>query len=229
MRTLAIGDIHGCYAALRALEEFVPFRDEDRIVALGDFIDRGPQSYEVVEWLIARGARLGPAGLIPILGNHEELLFTSRGDPIMRHAWESACGGWQTLESYRSAGADDPDSPMGVPPAHWQFFKSCANYFETGSHIYVHASLDPDLPLAMQPREALRWIRFGELPPHFSGKTVICGHTPQPERRPTSIGHAICIDTGVYANDGWLTCFDAETGEYWQANYPGTETRRGSL
>jgi serine/threonine protein phosphatase 1 len=56
--------------------------------------------------------------------------------------------------------------------------------------------------------------------PHEGGKIMVCGHTPQLSGRPTNLGHAVCIDTGAY-DAGWLTCLDAQTGVYWQANERG--------
>jgi serine/threonine protein phosphatase 1 len=73
----------------------------------------------------------------------------------------------------------------------------------------------------------LLWEKFGDPPPHISGKTMICGHTPQKSGRPKSVGHAVCLDTWVYG-DGWLTCLDVERGNYWQANQRG-EVREGWL
>ena len=71
------------------------------------------------------------------------------------------------------------------------------------------------------------WERFDWINPHRSGKTIICGHTAQHSGEPADVGYAVCIDTWVYG-DGWLTCLDVGTGEYWQANQDG-ETRQDQL
>lgn len=74
MRTLAIGDIHGCYNSLRTLESYVAFESEDRIITLGDYVDRGPDTKKVLEWLIQRDS-LG--NLIALRGNHELMMFAA--------------------------------------------------------------------------------------------------------------------------------------------------------
>ena len=72
MRTLAVGDIHGCYHALRTLEAFVEFQPDDHIITLGDHIHRGPDSRSVIEWLIDRQ---GTGRLTALRGNHECMSF----------------------------------------------------------------------------------------------------------------------------------------------------------
>ena len=222
MRTLALGDIHGCLTALKMLEESVPFTPEDRIVALGDFVDRGPQSRQVVDWLIDRYRR---KRLVPIRGNHELMMCAARQDLGPLGEWLS-CGGDRTLDSY--APAIRSGRLSDVPDDHWDFIENrCRPYCETGTHFFVHANADHDIPLDEQPNYVRYWQPFNDPPPHQSGKIMVCGHTVQRNGRPRSIGHAVCIDTWVYG-DGWLTCLDVKSGDYWQANERG-ETREGVL
>ena len=224
MRTLALGDIHGCLTALKTLEEFVPFTPEDRIVALGDFVDRGPRSRQVVDWLIARYLR---GALIPIRGNHEIMMCAARRDLAPLGEWLS-CGGDRTLDSYAPPERGGSGRLADVPDSHWEFLRSrTLAYYETRTHFFVHAGADYDVPLDQQADYTLYWLPFNNPPPHHSGKIMVCGHTVQRDGRPRSIGHAVCIDTWVYG-DGYLTCLDVQSGEYWQANERG-ETRRGSL
>src|SRR5262245_52670711 len=117
MRVLAIGDIHGCSAALDALLSAVSPAPGDRIVALGDFVDRGPDSRGVLDRLI----RLREDGLlVPLRGNHEQMMLRARVDPELRALWLRV-GGEQTLASYapegRAGGFED------VPAAHWAFLE----------------------------------------------------------------------------------------------------------
>lgn len=220
-RLLAIGDIHGCLTALETLAAFVPFAEDDLLVTLGDYVDRGPNTREVLDWLIARHAT---GRLIPLRGNHEIMLMQARESKSELRFWLNF-GGREALESY----SDEPDVTLSAIPAeHWRFIeKHTLPFYETDTHIFVHANLVPDLPLADQPEDTLFWDRFDGRPPHQSGKTMICGHTVQREGHPLNIGHAVCIDTWVYG-DGWLTCLDPATGDYWQANQSG-ETRRDRL
>ena len=220
-RILAIGDIHGCLTALETLAAFVPFADEDLLVTLGDYVDRGPDTREVLDWLIAR---LATGHLIPLRGNHEIMLLEAREGSDDRRFWLKF-GGHEALASY----SDSPEVSLAdIPAAHWRFIENeTLPYHETETHLFVHAGLVPDLALADQPDDALFWQRFYDPPPHQSGKTMICGHTAQREGRPLNIGHAVCIDTWVYG-EGWLTCLDPLSGEYWQANQQG-EARRDRL
>jgi len=77
--------------------------------------------------------------------------------------------------------------------------------------------------------DSLCWIRFRDLEAHYSGKTIICGHTPQRDFHPTVKPYAVCIDTHVYHDKGFLTCLDVNTGEYWQASNSTNEKRKSTL
>jgi serine/threonine protein phosphatase 1 len=222
MRVLAIGDIHGCMRSLTTLVEAANLGPDDQLVTLGDYVDRGPNSCAVLDWLIARTAQ---HSLIPLRGNHELMMLRSRFDPLWREDW-LAYGGDATLASYPSPTGDA--TLEDVPPRHWDFMENvCRNGYETETHLFVHAGADPNASLANQKESMLFWEPFHEPPPHRSGKVMICGHTAQRSGRPLSLGHAICIDTRVYGG-GWLTCLDVASGHYWQANENG-ETREDQL
>jgi serine/threonine protein phosphatase 1 len=213
---LALGDVHGCYRSLQTLLDFVDLQQDDLLVGLGDYIDRGPASNRVLEWLIERYRQ---GGLVPLKGNHEQLMLQARSGWTDLRYW-LVCGGNATVESY-----GEPDS---IPSEHWRFIEeACLPYYETSRHIFVHANLDPGVPLDEQPEFMLYWERFERPEPHFSGKVMVCGHTAQRSGLPVSLGHAVCIDTWVYGQ-GWLTCLEANTGHYWQANEAG-ETREGDV
>ena len=218
MRTLVVGDIHGCSIALDTLFALVAPLPQDRLITLGDYVDRGPDSRGVLDRLIA----LYDAGhLIPLRGNHDQMMVQAR-DRIDRTMWV-ACGGRQTLESYGHAHGDSKYDL--IPDRHWRFLEEdCLNWYETEMHLFVHAGICPDLPMEEQPTFMLLWEKLESPIQHFSGKVMICGHTRQMSGLPLDLGSAICIDTGVYESDGWLTCLHVETGKYWQANQRG-ETR----
>lgn len=222
MRILAIGDIHGCYNALTALEAAVGLSPDDLLITLGDYVDRGPDSAAVIDWLIERSQS---GKLVPLLGNHERMMLEARSEPFTCEDW-LMYGGDATLESYlRRGGRGDLDD---VPDRHWQFFeRQCRYWYETESHFFVHANALANLPLDQQPEHVLLWERLLETTPHQSGKTMVCGHTPQSSGVPLNLGHAVCIDTWACGN-GWLTCLEVETGRYWQANQR-RKTRRGTL
>jgi serine/threonine protein phosphatase 1 len=215
MRILAIGDIHGCSRALTALLEAVAPGPDDLLVALGDYVDRGPDSRGVLECLIPLHAT---GRLVALLGNHEEMMLAAREE--FDDMW-LACGGQATLASYGAAVPDQADTAM-IPERHWRFLENdCVDWYETDTHFFVHANAEPDLPLDVQTSAVLRWERLYNPLPHVSGKIMICGHTKQDSGRPLNLGHTVCIDTGVYEQHGWLTCLEVGTGRYWQANQKG--------
>jgi serine/threonine protein phosphatase 1 len=220
-RTLAIGDIHGCLTALDTLLGVVQPTPEDRLIFLGDYIDRGPDSKGVLERLIElRKSRQ----VVCIRGNHEIMLMAAECGANDLRFW-LGFGGLEALESY-GEGA----SLRSIPYDHWQFVKqTCVDWHETDTHMFVHANLHPDLPLDRQPTDWLHWQALNKKwhRPHSSGKTMVCGHTEQRGGVPLRLMGAVCIDTWAYG-DGWLTCLDVETGEYWQANELGM-TRDGRL
>jgi serine/threonine protein phosphatase 1 len=221
MRLLAIGDIHGCSTALAALLGIVQPSADDLVVALGDYVDRGPDSRGVLDRLLELRAK---TRLVTLCGNHEQMMLEARVDPMVRESW-LMYGGDATLESY--ATDDRPAELSEVPQQHWEFLEQCRDWYETERHFFVHAGAAPDLPLDDQPIELLRWERFDDPPPHRSGKVMICGHTRQASGWPRNLGHAVCIDTWVYG-PGWLTCLDVRSGAFWQANEIG-QTRQADL
>lgn len=216
MRILAIGDIHGYRTALDALLEAVAPTESDWIICVGDYVDRGPDSRGVLDRLL----ELQKSGqLIALRGNHEEMMMTSREEPGLLPMWLMN-GGEQTLESYAQPGRQG--TLDDVPRSHWNFLDHvCTDYFETEHHLFVHADALPKVPLAAQPSQVLRWQKLQPHPAHYSGKTMICGHTVQGSGVPLDLGFAICIDTGIYLPDGKLTCLDVESGEYWQSTATG--------
>jgi serine/threonine protein phosphatase 1 len=212
-RTIAIGDIHGCAAALAKLIEAVAPHPDDTIVTLGDYVDRGPDSRQVLDQLIALKDR---CRLVPLLGNHDEaMLAVLSGEETLEY-W-MMIGGEPTLQSYGFAGSLDV-----FPEEHVEFLKSCLPYFETDSHFFVHANYDPRLALERQDRISLRWLSLWDHNPgpHISHKVAVLGHTAQPRGEYLYLGYLICIDTGCCYGD-WLTALDVENGQVWQVNQQG--------
>ncbi len=212
-RTIAIGDIHGCSDALQAvLGEIRPTAD-DTIVTLGDYVDRGPDSCGVLETLIALQKR---TNLVPLLGNHDEvMLAVCRGHTYFPEYWYNF-GGDATLASYGVS------EPRRVRRSHLEFLDKCKLFFQTRRHFFVHANYDPELPLNEMPRKMLLWKSLKDYVPaaHVSGKTAIVGHTSQKNGEVLDLGHLRCIDTWCFG-EGWLTALDIKTGRIWQADKSG--------
>jgi len=212
-RIIAIGDIHGCLAALRAVLDAVQPGRDDTIVTLGDYVDRGPDSRGVLETLMALAKQ---TKLVPLLGNHDEMMLeVCRGRNFLPAYWLHF-GGDATLASY---GASEP---ADVLPAHVEFLARCGVVFETERFIFVHASYRPEVPIDQLTRRVLLWESIRDyLPgPHVSGKTVIVGHTAQKTGEVLDLGYLRCIDPWCYGN-GWLTAMDVESGQVWQADKGG--------
>lgn len=213
MRTIAIGDIHGCSVALARLLEAISPHSEDTVIPLGDYIDRGPDSPGVLDQIIDLAAR---CRLIPLLGNHEEMLLASMRGQASLHLW-LACGGLATMKAYGSTAQFDK-----IPARHIEFIDSCKLLHVDEDHFYVHANYDPQTPLQDQPRDVSLWLSLREFTPgpHCSGKTAVVGHTLQPDGKIRDAGHLKCIDTGCYTG-GWLTALDVQSGQIWQSNQRG--------
>jgi serine/threonine protein phosphatase 1 len=217
MRLLAIGDIHGCSRALAKVLDAVAPAAEDTLIALGDYVDRGPDSRGVLDVLTDLYAQ---GRLIPLRGNHDQMMLDSAHDCTYQEMW-LACGGKETLASY-GVTAGSPVALDAIPDKHWDFLEEALlDWYETDQHFFVHANAYPDLELAEQPNYMLFWEKLYQPCVHVSGKIMICGHTKQRTGRPWHLGSTICIDTGVYDRNGWLTCLDVLSGHYWQANERG--------
>ena len=209
-RTLAFGDVHGCSAALSAVLAAADLRPEDLVVPVGDYVDRGPDSAGVIATMVELAGR---CHLLPIRGNHDQLMLDARHGEHDLKLW-LRLGGDATLASYGGSIADVPDE-------HWAFLAgTCVDSVQTATHLFVHGGVVPELPVERQPPAVLQWQKFPPERPHLSGKIVVCGHTHQRDGRPASVGHAICLDTGV-DQGGWLTLLDVAAGRYWQTNEAG--------
>lgn len=215
-RIIAIGDIHGCSTALTALVQAIDPLPEDIIVTLGDYVDRGLDSKGVLDQLIALADR---CHLVPLLGNHDEMMLQARNGRDDFRFWLN-CGGITALDSYGSSSRLDL-----VPPAHFRFLERCLPFFEAEKHFFVHANYRPDLPLNHQDDHTLRWLSLRDFVPgpHCSGKIAVLGHTPQADV--LDLDHLICIDTGC-CNGGWLTALDMVSEAKWQVDERGRGRQR---
>ena len=220
-RTLVIGDIHGYAAALDAVLEQAAPTKEDRLIFLGDYTDRGPDSRGVIDRLLALETS---NDCVFIGGNHDEMMRESiagREDPGM---W-LGFGGDATLRSYAPDGRRI--AMESVPAEHLGFLARLVDYHETDDTIFVHATVEPNVPMAGQGRPTLRWKKLYTADPHISGKLVVCGHTAQHSGLPLDYGHTLCIDTHVYGERGWLSCLDLDGMFVIQANAAGAVRRIG--
>jgi serine/threonine protein phosphatase 1 len=217
MRVLAIGDIHGCLGPLDELLAWVNPAPDDVLITLGDYVDRGPDTRGVLNRLIEL-KKSRP--VICLRGNHEVMMVDARrGGRSEKKMWLSV-GGAQALGSYgrepgHSGTFDD------IPEEHWHFLEhELVDYHESELFIFVHATVEYSTKMDEQPGYALYWEFIGDEMRHYSGKTVICGHTSQKAGVPKVVPGAVCIDTYAHGG-GWLTCLDAISGCYWQTDILG--------
>lgn len=225
-RAFTIGDVHGCADELRLLlahlEEVEKFGEEDITIFIGDYVDRGRFSREVIEEIIAFSAR--HEGRVHALrGNHEDMLlgFLGRGG-AMEHAY-LLNGGKPTLESY---GFDSPFDMKKIrkhfPEEHIEFMEGLHRYIIMDKFVFVHAGLNPLRDLRFQLDEDIYWIRdefIGNL--HHFQKTVVFGHTPFEDvmfHLPFKIG----IDTGAVFG-GQLSCVEVIEERVIQVEFQGDE------
>ncbi|MBS0205653.1 MAG: metallophosphoesterase [Planctomycetes bacterium] len=208
-RVLALGDIHGCDVALETLLDRIELTTDDTVVILGDAIDRGPGSRQVLERIIGLQT---VCQVEFVLGNHEEMLLDAlagvRGDRWLRY------GGNATLRSYGGTLDRFPDD-------HRLLLEQARSYWENESTIGIHANLEPGVDLANQQPQWLRWQSLTGMEfPHPSGRQVVCGHSGIPDGLPAIGDGWVCIDTLAYSG-GYLTCLDTETGEIFQSQQTG--------
>jgi len=202
-RLFAIGDIHGCLDKLRRLLALIDVDwAADTVVFMGDYIDRGPSSKEVVDAVLElRGKH---ERVICLMGNHERMFLhwlDGREEDLFL-----ANGGRSTLRSYGIA-PDAADRESKVPPDHLAFFRSLLPFYETETHLFVHAGVRPGIPMEIQDPHDMIWIRHEFfLADHGLKKTVVFGHTPF-TGGPFMGERMVGIDTGaVYG--GALTCLE---------------------
>lgn len=214
MAVYAIGDIHGCLTALKTLFKNLRINENDHVVFLGDYVDRGPDSKGVIDWLIENGKK---HHFTFLKGNHEIMMLESRKSRETLTSW-LGFGGHETLLSYGIN--NDSQWQDLIPAAHWEFLKNCKHYFEIESYIFVHGGLELGKPLHQQSDHYLFWKKFVTPELYIEDRTVICGHTSRKNGEVADFGHTICIDTYAYGGK-WLTCLNAETNEILQANNKG--------
>ena len=203
-RLIAIGDVHGCSVALEALLNLLQPKPSDTIVMLGDYVSRGPSSRGVLDQLIALQSR---CALIPLLGNHDELLLANRS----------------TRTSMSGLVSKDPETSLELfDDRHFDFLDTCVLYHETDTHFFVHANYDPKLPLHDQKRYTLLWVHLQDHMPkrHRSRKIAVVGHSSQRSGEILDLPHLKCLDTWCYGG-GWLTAMDVYRQQLLQVSREG--------
>jgi len=197
-----IGDIHGDSVRLSALLGKLGGR---RLVFLGDYVDRGPDSREVVEILLEIANR--ELNAVFLSGNHEIglLAFLSGRLSFLEYAW---MGGLSTIRSYLGKANENVRSELvaAMPRPHYEFLSNCKPFFETAQLVASHAGINPACPESREPTE----IVLGRHPSLFHNglrlsKLVICGHYLQTTRTPFVGNGVLCLNTGCGTIEGPAT------------------------
>lgn len=204
MRTLVVGDIHGKLTLFNRLLEAMNYRaGEDKLILIGDLVDRGENSRGVVERAIELRAE-APDTVVVLKGNHEAMMVSALTEPESEQAelWLYN-GGVETLHSYINA-----DGEFDVPEEHWLFMESLPTWHEDEHAIYVHAALPEEAGKFLHPSEnpdnpELYWSRNRKFFSNYNGKTVVFGHTITGmlfgERERVWLRDSlIAVDTGAY-------------------------------
>jgi len=192
-RTYAIGDVHGC---LDQLQRLVDICERDggaqkvKFALLGDYVDRGPDSRGVVDFLIDLQT-WSPDEIVCLMGNHEAMLLAAIDDEANEPHWLRN-GGNETLYSYRAP------SPVDIPRKHIEWLHSLPRFHDDGMRFFVHAGVHPGRPLDQQNEHDLLWIRepFLSSTKDF-GRFVVHGHTPIKSGVPDQRRNRLNIDTGA--------------------------------
>jgi serine/threonine protein phosphatase 1 len=210
MRSFVIGDIHGCLAELTFLIDNLPLEQGDRIVFLGDYIDRGPDSKGVVSYLVDLKAR-AVYDLVFLKGNHEDMLMSYLGLGGQHGDVFLANGGKPTLESYGLSALKSTAGELlqRLPAAHLSFYRDLKISYLMPPFLCVHAGIHPAKSLEEQSEIEMMWIRNPFIyQSHRLPYTVLFGHTPQ-NAVFFDLPYKIGLDTGlVYGN--LLSCLDTD-------------------
>lgn len=223
-RIYCVGDIHGRADLLQEIHDLIEadsrsFEGVRQVVYLGDYVDRGMQSREVVEMLSS--CPLPDSHSVFLRGNHDQYVLDFLEDPARSHEW-FAYGGQATLISYGvglnkiPGGFEELDAlrrelQHRLPASHHRFLSETRSCYTTGSYYFVHAGIRPGLDLDRQTLVDQLFIRdeFTSCRRNFQ-KIIVHGHTitERPEVLPNRIG----IDTGAFST-GILTCLVLEKGD----------------
>ncbi len=211
-RLFAIGDIHGCFDALKELvENKIQLQKDDKLILLGDYIDRGDKSKEVVEFIIELQGK--GFDVIPLIGNHESMLLDVYENEKNISRW-ILNGGDLTLKSFEISSLKDIESK------YMKFFKDLIYYYSFEDYLFVHAGFNDNVLNPFIDYYSMLWkCKESYTNQLLENRTVIHGHKPTmvtkyEERVPSGL-HVINIDTGCIYKDkkgfGRLTAYECYT------------------
>ena len=228
-KIFVVGDIHGCHFLLTQIHKKILDKSNNMngnklLIYLGDYIDRGPKIKKTIQALL--DFQPNNFQQIFLLGNHEQMMLDFINNvPDSLYLW-MLNGGDETLNSYgikdtaffnngiKSNEIIRDELVNNIPKNHLQFFNNLTLSHQRGEYFFVHAGIDPDVPLDKQDKNTLIWQRGSKFLDNTKvfEKIIIHGHTPQPKIK--NLANRINLDTGAFYT-GILSCLiiDTKTGE----------------
>ena len=215
-RIIAVGDIHGMGDRFDSLYRKMDYRpEEDFLIFLGDYIDRGPDSVRMLDWMMEHTRS---DDVVALRGNHEQMMIDFMDEGGSQYAW-LLNSGLSTLQALRKSFRWHKyiDFVRSLP---------CSYQLEAGgkTYFFAHAGVNPQKPLSEQSDDDLLWVRE-EYYKHYQGEAVVVsGHTPvqlitEGETVPISKENMIMLDTGSFIRDGGhISAIDVQTREFWQSD-----------
>lgn len=223
-RILAVGDIHGKFKALISLWEKLDVTDDDFVIFLGDYIDRGEDVAKVLEWVMEHKDK---KNFIFLRGNHEQMMI----DAIKSNGMDSFTwlinGGKTTISALRELNSNKivPFNEIRSFVENLPF--SYSTDIGGRKYFFCHAGVDSKIPLDMQSQHFLLWAREEFFNNYDGYDVIICGHSPikffydcdANNPRPIKIPekNILMLDTGAFITDGRLSAVDILSGQYWQS------------
>lgn len=235
-RILAVGDIHGMYQKLLSLMDQVQFNPaEDLLVFLGDYIDRGPQSLECLDYVMDLCKQF-PERVIPLLGNHEAMCLNYYDYELHKRSLMDNFGKQMVLVWLDNGGTDTHRQFQKLKRSELQkrlrWIRMLSNHYQVGDYYFCHAGIQPFIPLDKQRESDLIWIRYCFYD-FYDGRngTIVVGHMPtlylkrkywldsvlRPVKPMFLKNNIILCDTGACIDGGKLSCVDVLSKKFWQA------------
>lgn len=199
-RLFAIGDIHGCFQQFKKMIEKIDLEKGDRVVLLGDYIDKGSHSKEVIDYIFK--LRKKGFDVITLMGNHELMLLDALADKSLRPAWAKKRG-FETMLSFAILSLDELDEK------YVSFFKSLLYYYSFEDFLFVHAGFDDAvMDPFVESKEMTHNAKDHYTHPLLKDKTIIHGHRPMKSKQCKDMiksgSKVIDLDSGaVYSHKGY--------------------------
>lgn len=226
-RILAVGDVHGMYEKLIALMEKIQFNPkEDLLVFLGDYIDRGPQSIECLDYVIALQEQY-PEQVICLKGNHEAMCSDYYRYEGHRHSYMMEGNDFQSVLIWLDNGGTGTHKQFkklrkSELMKRLRWMRTLPNHYEVDNYYFCHAGIEPNIPLENQREKDLLWIRRWFIKMYDGKITIVVGHTPVQQLNFEPVpqflsNHIILCDTGSFIDGGKLSCVDVLNKKFWQS------------